>query len=926
MSDGPSEGRSRARSADAGSAEAGESERAEVGPLQDEGVLPETGARDEEPDDSFTRAHFRRIRLDATTVPSETPRPRLSSLFSLLEHQRLILIGGRFADKRRLARLCSVEWAELQAERAREEHLEAKLEASAFELTPSTDPKDIVLAVDEVAVPSVFVLADLEPYHINRNLEGLHRAAGERHWIILTTERPDTAWQLPDELGRAWYEPCPEDLYQPGELERYLALRIERLRRQALDDGETLAEAPAIDLRETAERLETPESVERFAREWVTRLTSASPDIDVAELIALASEPSRGVARWFSQWLTPREQLVALGLSLFDQRDEDQGFAALERLMAGPWQHRDASTRFVDYGDLANLRDYLYVEDREDEVGVIAARVPDMRSSMLRAAWPTHRRQILAAVAGLVDLAHESCARRARSLELFGSSELRAQLRGTVATVLSEVGTLSQRAVQQPLLTLVADAHPEARQVAAQATALWRGRGRDSLYFETLELWRTESMHRAFIRHLIVERESGREEDVIGSAVVLALGYGALFDPPSRMHPRLIDLLGAYCASDQGSVIRCLSDSTFPLILPYHFGQLIAYLPEWIQRARADHLPSLTEFLRGLAFGLGLAHRDSPVQVSETLRQWVRLGLDEMPRRVDEAEVGEREKRLAMACLAIGSVRHARRSKSLAGLSPEESCGLLSRVLHRELHPYVRREAMRAVLFLARDHFDEIVDSLHDLAASFKSTERDDLMQVLVRLHCAQRSKQSGGDAWIVVRGYRCPIWYDEEAPPTAIHKTLLVWANSTEALSEFAADTLAEIRRTLENSEEHRRARLREERELAERASEEQRLHAQDAPSLHAVRLTRYQRWMAAVVRLGAGVSSQAVRGNLSALLRLSATEREKLLAKYQKNEQQELAKTLRRALVLCSRPVQLSLAALSILTALLVGLAIYG
>ena len=294
----------------------------DTGPLPDmtlvEGERMDAWSQpDEELETPFTTAYFSPIHLDPASEPPDMPRPKLRALFDVLERERILLIGGIFPDKRRLARLCAAEWAELQSERPGEAATGKRV--TACEIRPSSDPKNVLLELDERRDPAVFVLTQLEPYHVNRNLEGLRRAAGARHWVILTTDRNAAAWQLSRELAAAWYEPKSPDLYAPGDLARYLATCIQRARQEAIQQGAPLHERALPDLRLAGEALATPEAVERFACQWVQQLRTTGSGVSVEELVARATDASEAMQRWFSHSLSPREQLVALGLGFFDQ-------------------------------------------------------------------------------------------------------------------------------------------------------------------------------------------------------------------------------------------------------------------------------------------------------------------------------------------------------------------------------------------------------------------------------------------------------------------------------------------------------------------------------------------------------------------------------------------------------------------------------
>lgn len=136
------------------------------------------------------------------------------------------------------------------------------------------------------------------------------------------------------------------------------------------------------------------------------------------------------------------------------------------------WQRRDPSLRALDYCDLDNLLNFFNFTETKTQGTFVEVRFPKQRQMLLKVAWGSHRRQILAALPILVNLVKNSVRRFEQ--ELYGSSVRCDQLRRVISETISDIGLISSDAVEDTLINIAANEDIRVQTVAAQAMALWR--------------------------------------------------------------------------------------------------------------------------------------------------------------------------------------------------------------------------------------------------------------------------------------------------------------------------------------------------------------------------------------------------------------------------------------------------------------------
>lgn len=809
------------------------------------------------------------------------PIPNLGPLLDRLGEQRLLLIAGKAEDKRELARRCGWEFTQL----LRDENPDAS-PPEAQEKRPTLKAEDILLHLDELEKPTVFVLPHMDPAEINRNLAALRKAAGERHWIIIATDRPRASWYLSEETEASWIEPEEEALYSKADLRLYLASLLGEDEIEAL----TKAAGGAAKLDVLVKRLGLPRAVEAFARLWPQSEDSPAVVADSARAV------SASVRTWFHTQLSAREQMVALSLAVFDGLEEDLAFAAIESLMEGAWRKRDSAFAFVDYGDLASLSQYFTFSRDGANVGRLRAIGDGTRSDVIAAAWRDHRRLMIAALPELTRLVQGAGHSSSLSAATADLDRQLGWLRESVAGALGEVCRLSMRTAEPHLLNLVASGAPHAHQVVAAALRRVVATGGREDVFELLERWRSSRAPQRYVQTQAQVHRFSDATSLIGSAMAVIVGQLSLEDEPDQLGTENRRMLLAYAASGDERIIARLASDALPAIVPNHPEQSTTLADELLERVGSDWV-NANRLCAGLGQGFAIAGRTHGALTSEAVSRWLDEGLSGDATAVDRERIALREKRLALVAYALGGARSAGK----AGDSlPRAALTDLHRLLKAEPHPFVRAAAMEGLDALMAYEFEPIKDGIEDLVEQFTPAERQAFVRRMVALHCLQRSRQEGGDAKVFLNRYLCPIWYDRAPDNTRVQQVVFQWSETARsaAVAEFAADVVTHIRRVIERDQEERREQLLKHREAEE--ERRRKLSEEPQPELqrHTVKLTFLQRKVAVgLATLGRAALRHTVGGLLASILRLPDTEAEDVLKRYEAEGRNDLAARARRA-----------------------------
>lgn len=751
--------------------------------------------------------------LKEVTPPAWTTTPMAQNLARSLARDRLVVIAGKDLDDQTLiARHIAFLLREQLGEPVR-----------VKEWYRSSDPQKIETVFDKTET-TILLLPQVQPHHLGHQLNDLKRLLHSRgNYIVITTECAKSEWGIhsgaPDE--HTWHELSWEDYYGRELLARTL---LSELSDHKDDLPDWIPREPQMDsvlfekltVEETAARLKQPERIQRLVR-WLCSGEASQRGV-LGQIEQLAGDHA-AIAQWYRK-LDRGDQLLALGLVLFDGLPDDQIFAALEYLVHEAWRKSDPNIPLFDYKDLEHLSACFRLAESGNDGTRIESTSYQKCDFILRAGWEAQRRRLLAVVPAITHLLKRNAAQeRARNerndptaelarrgkaavqmeaprdpdlwrfaqgpeRELFSSSRRSEQLQRAIITSLSQIGLLSFEAVEASFLDLAVSDAPGLQTVVAKALAAWRGEGRSEKLFKLLQSWwkdgcLTES-------GTIAGKLLGGNQGIRASmraTVALTTGYALQYDQPNQMAPELVDLLRVILLDKHPAVRARVLETTLPLAAASHLRQLEPLLRETIL---GDD-----EFLYKIAFGASVAFSARPIETQEVIHHWLMLGNSQEM----QAEVtgSPRDRLLSAVAMVYGYLRFDPPNEVLD--APATILALRS-ILAVERSPFVRTHTFIAMGLQAISNFDLVASTLMEFVSEITLEDRSIVVSILAHAYLKQREQLRGGDTEIDVEGRKYRVWLHERRPATSIESALYSWLrdDANPVAQQVAVQTFAAI------------------------------------------------------------------------------------------------------------------------------------
>ncbi|MEC4893743.1 MAG: IMS domain-containing protein [Oscillatoria sp. PMC 1051.18] len=725
-----------------------------------------------------------------------SPKPDWeNALMNILRKNYLLVMGGsNEIDKATLARYLAWKFQKSLDGEASSHQGNTQIK----EWNRSSDIQSLDVAFQKEEKTTIFVLTQIAPKDIGYDLSRIKEAiTSYNHYVVVSTIAPKDKWKLPENVEKCWRNIEAEDIYDPKDLANLLKRKLEKVKQSLADENLQIFETLSPG------QLKTPDRIDRFV-ELLGAEKEPLQEARVRDLIKITTDRDQkdNIQLWYYTLLKPREQLLALGLSLFSGCFDDQFFAALEEVTTHVWQRRDASLRAPDYCDLDNLRNFFNFVETEESGTKIESRISDQRRLIFEVAWNSHRRQILAALPQLEKLVKESASKRTINQELYGSSERRKQLRDSIGDAISDIGLIDFSAVEGTLYQLAADREIEVQAIAAYTMARWLSdpQYQQEKLFQILQSWQSDARIISVLRSILQKLdESNTEEpqDYVRATIALTIGYAAQFYPPqdpsdsdSGLPSQLCDRL-KNLADDPNSLVRDrLASDTLPRVVPLHLIQLRPLLC-YMMRYR-DLIPSISA-------SLAVAYSIKPKAVKKTLETWS----NNQPDRFSDGEP-PREHLLATVALTYGAIEG----------EPLKAFERLQTLLIQNNHPFVRQAVIEAMGVQLSRNFNDLEnnddrDALFEVTTKLTRDERKQVVAILTEIYLVQRERLEGGDRVIKIKDRFYPIWlHSHQRPRTAVEQTMNRWIkkepNDTNALAqEIATEALFKFASVFELEEE---------------------------------------------------------------------------------------------------------------------------
>jgi hypothetical protein len=747
--------------------------------------------------------------------------PQASEFVRLLEEHHLLILAGDLDEKKD----CAHHIVYCLRERLRQKGRE---EVQVLEKCSGRDPQRIETALDGDE-PKILILPDVSPRQIVSQTPATLRSLLRDHqsYAVITTDHGPGDWDIVPGSPEAqlWRKLSWESYYGAGLLSEFIRSYLRNsdkgIREPLLPEPDGPMLMDGLELKTVAEKLRTPGKVRYFC-DWLLQSEESLSREMVLEQLARSGHDDKSVGIWYRQF-DARQQLLILGLTLFDGLPDHVIFTGLELLVENIWRTSDPAIPQFDYGDLVHCgASFRKVKSRDNATRIISAS-QDRRQQLLQLAWDQQRRRLLAALPVLREMIRISAVSEEKSVSPSGekateqvrqqevlvfkrgtagralnrSEEDTLQLHQALVDSLSLISRLSQEVVKDHFLELAADDSTSVQELVARALSTWRdeGRAQEQQLFALLHEWWTDACEPWNTNSRLARL--GQSEDpfaAVRAAVALIVGYSARFDHENQMNPRLYELLVSML-EDRHPRVREAVKQALQLAVAWHLRQLEPLLRMRVLQSD-DFLGAIS---RGGAEACSL-RTDETVAILDNWRAVARAE----KRRSSPDRISPRERILATVALTYGEIR------AVGGewpLRPEILCANLRSILMEESHPFVRRKAFEAIEKQALQNFELVVQLLQDLLSQIQLPDRPAVVKIFVKTYLHQRNRMTGGEKKIDVEGRKYDIWIETPRPLTEIEATLYGWLldNSHPIVQQLAVDVFDELGRTLLEKEERR-------------------------------------------------------------------------------------------------------------------------
>ncbi len=740
--------------------------------------------------------------------------PGAGALVDILVEQRLLILAGELEDKSE----CAKHLAYLLRQRLTES---SGVGVQVRERFHGQDPQQIETAFHETDA-TIVLLVEVSPRQIvgyaPSKLRNLLRES--RAYAIITTDNPREEWEVEAQL---YVELSWETYYGREGLERYLVRLLldadEPLPDDLLPEGpEGLLLCSRIPLAMAVQSLKIPDNVSDFARWLLSARPPWTEDEIEAELARRGGDPEARACRWYRE-LTPRDQLLALGLTLFDGLPDSLLFAGVELLVASAWRDLDPLLPHFDYQDLERFSAYFKRSDDGGGTFRMQCGSRERRRQILRAAWSLQRRRLLSTLPALTDMIRataaaegedspapeatgaqgrreEAAAVASRALDRAGTATL--QLDQALVESLSLISLLSIEVVKPHYLELAADPSDSVRQLIARALSTWRQDHEADLFALLEDWWTVSHRYESGSGDALLDRLARTKSDprsAVRIAVALTTGFAARFDRANRLAPRLYQLLVELIDERDSAVRSALVQSTLPIMVAWHFRQLEPLLRTRVLLAD-DLMPAV-------AYGAAEACSLRPEESLALLDSWRAAARAERRRGTRENALLA-ERLLATVALTYGYIR-CEDTKNL--LSPAAICAKLRAILVEEGHPFVRHYAFHAIEQQAVRNYEAVALLLQELVSKITLKDRPTVVGVFTRTYLNQRQLLPGGEDRVDVDGESYGVWAESSRPLTLIEASLYGWLmdDSSPIAQQLAVDVFEALAETPLEKEERR-------------------------------------------------------------------------------------------------------------------------
>ena len=713
----------------------------------------------------------------------------------IFTHRILILSGGQGFDKGSFVR-----------------HLSHKLKLNEPELTineqqNSADDLNLHKHFLQEKGSTIYVLDQLHPKHLDYDLNKFVRVAEQKKlYLLITTDLSADTWGLSESNLNQYFFIIPTtDVYAPDALAMCLnkgLIAKKNLLKKHLtfeDNNEfDLQGVYDIPLLELAVKLKTPENINLFVT-LLLKEAENNPTTCVDNVINEVINSSQPlVAKWF-RTLDNKQKLLALGVSLLDGAYDDQYFSLMKKVIGKFWKHSDPSLLALDYVDLEFLFDYFRFESIDGGRQIVRNRFPNQRIDLIKIAWTSHRRHILAVLPVLVAGVNESVNDKTSDWELYGTRQRQMNIRSFISRTIADLGLVSIPAIENSLIELAAQNNETLQRVAAKALAGWREFDEDERLFSVLNSWLSDGRIQFLITEFLSKRDNDNEIQIgpnasayLKATVVLTLSYAANYDSPNHLHQSIVHLI-TELAKANDSLVRSRLRGALPKIIQHHAVQLKNLL--------ANELVRFDDLEESIGLGLAWAYKNYPQDIKSILYDWLNNCVETASDLNNRKKFTFRDKVLIMVFKTLQKIEF--RSTEDA-VTIDAAFQWLIKFNKQEKRVSVRKNLLDTVGQIMSLDWGKAEKYLPEFFTPNNLSEANIIVMRFVKIYIEQRELLGGAKYQFRWNDRIVPIWLSpNERPLTKIEVIMLKWMDSGDiTLKQMATLSFLEFAKVFEEDE----------------------------------------------------------------------------------------------------------------------------
>lgn len=750
-------------------------------------------------------------------------------LVAELSSRRLLVLGGPVLREK-------VELARHLAWRAKgrlplSHSGEAPLEIEVVEALPGGNRLRMVAEFEQRTEPTIFLLGDVEPYHVGHDLVRLHRQVeASPHFLLLSTDKTREAWGIvgAHPAREVWKELSGRDVYPPAELAKFL--RHQLVAAQGQFPAELLPQGPQtageeaqqawligdLTLLEATEKFECRGQVLSLAT-WLRSPRRTLNEKRVRNQIRILRGEQVAARGWYQQ-LEPKHQVLVAGCLLFERLYDDQLFAVLDIAVEQVWRPRQPQLEAFDYQDLDALDAYFSTLTTETGAAQVGVTAEGMNRDLLTTVWELSRRLLLVCLPLISELVQEAGRQGWRTRLRFGggltpgrfaAKQPRPRPEPSAAPSVVPGAEDQDEGADEPDSGAAASSAPLSRFVGfGPLRELFASAQRRQRFCEVASdsLGRLGLLSPAAVERCLFElaaHNSWEAQAVVARALEswqdteraedLFRILREWYEEALRQERLLAAKESTKERRRQGSVratlglvvvfaaLRAVSGELPDVYL--RFTRRLAVDPSQTVRTRlrVEILPALVRWhqahsdslLRELA-----SHGDLSQVIAFTWAQEHAFRPEETAKLLETwFEDGQRGGvwrigLLGTVALTYGHLDYARRSCRVPiSLAMTRLRGLL-----RDPDPTLRRRVFQAIGLLLAQSFETLRSVFPELVEELPLVDRGEILGPLLELYTDQRANLSGGDAQLEVDGRFFAVWASSGRPLTAVEAALEGW------------------------------------------------------------------------------------------------------------------------------------------------------